>query len=68
MMLDLQALAYQTDITRVVSMLLAREGTHHENTGVPEQHHSCSHHINNLKLIARKAKIDHITSSCSATS
>jgi hypothetical protein len=60
MMLDLQVLAYQTDITRVVSMLLAREGSPrtYENIGVPEQHHSCSHHINNPKLIARKAKID----------
>jgi len=60
MMLDLQVLAYQTDITRVVSMLLAREGSPrtYENIGVPAQHHSCSHHINNRKLIARKAKID----------
>jgi hypothetical protein len=60
MMLDLQVVAYQTDITRVVSMLLARESSPrtYENIGVPEQHHSCSHHINNPKLIARKAKID----------
>lgn len=60
MMFDLQVLAYQADITRVASMLLAREGSPrtYENIGVPEQHHSCSHHINNPKLIARKAKID----------
>jgi len=59
-MLDLQVLAYQADITRVVTLLLAREQSPrtYENIGVPEQHHSCSHHINNPKLIARKAKID----------
>ena len=59
-MFDLQVLAYQADITRVVSLLMARETSPrtYENIGVPEQHHSCSHHINNPKLIARKAKID----------
>ena len=60
LMFDLQVVAYQADITRVVSMLLARETSAltYENIGVPEQHHSCSHHLNNPKLIARKAKID----------
>ena len=60
LMFDLQVVAYQADITRVFSMLLARETSPltYENIGVPEQHHSCSHHLNNPKLIARKAKID----------
>jgi hypothetical protein len=60
LMFDLQVVAYQADITRVVTMLLARETSTltYENIGVPEQHHSCSHHLNNPKLIARKAKID----------
>jgi hypothetical protein len=60
LMVDLHFLAYQADITRVVTMLLARETSTltYENIGVPEQHHSCSHHLNNPKLIARKAKID----------
>ena len=59
-MFDLQVLAYQADITRVITMLMAREGSPrtYENIGVPEQHHSCSHHIDNPELIARKAKID----------
>ena len=57
-MFDLQVLAYQADITRVVTMLMAREGSPRtfEHIGVPEQHHSCSHHINNPKLMARKAE------------
>ncbi len=60
LMFDLQVVAYQADITRVVTMLLARETSTltYENIGVPEQHHSCSHHLNNPALIARKAKID----------
>lgn len=60
LMFDLQVLAYQGDITRVVTMLMGREASPRtfENIGVPEQHHSCSHHINNPNLIARKAKID----------
>jgi len=49
LMFDLQVVAYQADITRVVTMLLARETSAltYENIGVPEQHHSCSHHLNN---------------------
>jgi len=60
LMFDLQVVAYQADITRVITMLLARETSTltYEHIGVPEQHHSCSHHLNNPKLIARKAKID----------
>ncbi|MGH9256124.1 MAG: DUF1552 domain-containing protein [Vicinamibacterales bacterium] len=60
LMFDLQVVAYQADITRVVTMLLARETSTltYEHIGVPEQHHSCSHHLNNPALIARKAKID----------
>lgn len=60
LMFDLQVVAYQADITRVITMLLARETSTltYEHIGVPEQHHSCSHHLNDPKLIARKAKID----------
>ena len=60
LMFDLQVLAYQADITRVITMLMGRETSPRtfEQIGVPEQHHSCSHHIDNPELIARKAKID----------
>jgi hypothetical protein len=60
MMFDLQVLAYQADITRVTTLLMGREASPRtfEQIGVPEQHHSCSHHINNPKTMARKAKID----------
>ena len=60
LMFDLQVLAYQADVTRVFTMLMGREASPRtfEQIGVPEQHHSCSHHINNPELMARKAKID----------
>lgn len=60
LMFDLQVLAFQADITRVASMLLAREqsGRSYPNIGVQEPHHSISHHRDDPSLIAKKAKID----------
>ena len=60
MMLDLVALAYQADITRVFTMIFARELSSRTfaNIGVPDQHHPVSHHRNDPELIAKKAKID----------
>ena len=60
LMLDLVALAYQADITRVFTMIFARELSSRTfpNIGVPEQHHPTSHHRNDPELIAKKAKID----------
>ena len=60
LMFDLQVLAYQADITRVFSMLMAREGSPrtYPEIGVPEQHHPVSHHRDDPVLIAKKQKID----------
>jgi hypothetical protein len=60
LMLDLQALAFQADITRVFTFVLSRElsGKSFVNIGVPEQHHAVSHHRNDPGLIAKKARID----------
>jgi len=60
LMLDLAALAYQADVTRVFTMIYARElsGRTYPQIGVPEQHHAVSHHRNDPDLIAKKAKID----------
>lgn len=59
-MFDLQVLAFQADITRVFSMLMAREGSPrtYPQIGVPEQHHPVSHHRDDPALIAKKQKID----------
>jgi hypothetical protein len=60
LMFDLQVLAYRADMTRVFTMIMARELSTrtYPNIGVPEQHHPVSHHRNDPELIAKKAKID----------
>ena len=60
LMLDLQALAFQADITRVFSMVMSRELSSRTfvNIGVPEQHHAVSHHRNDPEQIAKKLRID----------
>jgi hypothetical protein len=60
MMFDLLLLAYRADLTRVFSMIMARELSPrtYANIGVPDQHHPVSHHRNDPELIAKKAKID----------
>lgn len=60
LMFDLQVLAFQADITRVFSMLMAREGSPrtYPQIGVPEQHHPVSHHRDDPVLMAKKQKID----------
>jgi hypothetical protein len=60
LMLDLQALAFRADITRVFSMVMSRElsSKTFAAIGVPEQHHAVSHHRNDPELIAKKARID----------
>jgi len=59
-MLDLVALGYQADVTRVFSMIFARELSSRTfaSIGVGEQHHAVSHHRNDADLIVKKAKID----------
>ena len=60
LMFDLQALAWQADVTRVFSLVMSRELSSRTfaNIGVPEQHHAVSHHRNDPDLITKKAKID----------
>jgi hypothetical protein len=60
LMFDLQALAFRADITRVFSMIMAREASSRTfpNIGVPDQHHAVSHHRNDPELLRKKAKID----------
>ena len=60
LMFDLMALAYRADVTRVFTMIMARElsSRTYPNIGVPEQHHAVSHHRNDPALIAKKQKID----------
>ena len=60
LMLDLALLGFQTDTTRIFSMILAREVSNrsYPQIGVPDQHHPVSHHRNDPVLIEKKTKID----------
>lgn len=60
LMFDLQVLALQADITRVVTFQLARETSTrtYPEAGVPEPHHPLTHHGNNPDKIAKVAKIN----------
>jgi hypothetical protein len=60
LLFDLQVLAYQADITRVVTFMIGRElgQRTYPQIGVPDPHHSTSHHQNNPEKIAKLEKID----------
>lgn len=60
LMLDLLALAYQTDMTRVSSFMLAREVSTraYPEIGVADSHHPLSHHENEPGKIAKLAKVN----------
>jgi hypothetical protein len=60
LMLDLQLLAFQSDLTRVISFMLGKEQSArpYPQIGVPEAHHPLSHHNNVPELIARMSKIN----------
>jgi len=60
LMFDLQTLAYQADLTRVITFQLAREASTrtYPNIGVPEPHHPISHHVNDPEKLGKLAKIN----------
>lgn len=59
LMFDLLALAFQADLTRVVSYVMVAEGTNrtYNHIGVPESFHPISHHSNDLERINKLVKI-----------
>jgi hypothetical protein len=60
LMMDLQVLAWQTDMTRVTTMMMAREGSNrsYRSIGVSDGHHSLTHHQNDAEKIDKTMKID----------
>jgi hypothetical protein len=60
LMFDLQLLAWQTDMTRVCTFVMARESSTRSfpQIGVPDSHHPLSHHQNNSEKLARLAKVN----------
>ena len=60
LLFDLQLLAFQGDITRVVSFQITRELSNrtYPEIGVPDPHHPTSHHGNDPEKVAKIAKIN----------
>ena len=60
LMFDLQALAYETDLTRVATFMMGREitGRTYAEIGVPDAHHPISHHQRDPAKLAKLTKIN----------
>ena len=60
LMMDLQLLAFRSDLTRVISFMIGKEQSArpYPQIGVPEAHHPLSHHGDNPELIAHMSKIN----------
>ena len=60
LMFDLQVLAYQADLTRVITFMVGRELSNRTYPAIEinEAHHSLSHHQNNAEKLAKLVKIN----------
>jgi Protein of unknown function (DUF1552) len=60
LMLDSQVLAFQSDLTRVISFMISKEQSArpYPQIGIPEAHHPLSHHGDVPELVARMSKIN----------
>tara|TARA_R110000850_G_scaffold66959_16_gene148624 strand:+ start:1513 stop:2874 length:1362 start_codon:yes stop_codon:yes gene_type:complete len=60
LMMDMMVLAFESDSTRVATFLLAHDGSNRsfKEIGVPDGHHSISHHRGNPVSLDKLAKID----------
>src|SRR4029450_14092377 len=59
LMYDLLALAYQANVTRVITFMVAREISNrtYPQVGVPDGHHAISHHQNRADKMDKNVKI-----------
>jgi hypothetical protein len=60
LMFDLVVLAYQTNLTRVITLMMGHEqsGMTYPQIGVPDAHHPISHHQREPEKVAKTAKIN----------
>lgn len=60
LMFDLQAIAFQSDLTRVSTMMIGREGSvrTYPEIGVPDPHHPLTHHRGHPDFIEKVTKIN----------
>jgi hypothetical protein len=59
-MCDLQTVAFQTDLTRISTLMFGREGSMrvYPEIGIPDPHHPLTHHRNNPDWIEKVAQIN----------
>jgi hypothetical protein len=62
LMIDLQVVAWQTDMTRVTSFMLGRDGSNrsYREIGISDGHHSISHHQGDNERLDKLIKIDEL--------
>ena len=61
LMMDMMVLAFQTDVTRICTFMLANEGSNrsYRNVGVSDGHHSLSHHQGDAAKLTKIRDINH---------
>ena len=62
LMIDMQVVAWQTDMTRVASLMLGRDGSNraYREIGISDGHHSISHHQGDTERLDKLTKIDEL--------
>ncbi|HJZ72129.1 MAG TPA: DUF1552 domain-containing protein [Vicinamibacterales bacterium] len=62
LMIDMQVVAWQTDMTRVASLMLGRDGSNraYREIGISDGHHSISHHQGDNERLDKLMKIDEL--------
>src|SRR5262249_37573469 len=62
LMIDMQVVAWQTDMTRVSSLMLGRDGSNraYREIGISDGHHSISHHQGDNEKLDKLIKIDEL--------
>jgi hypothetical protein len=60
LMYDLMVVAFQTDLTRVSTLMVGREGSMrvYPEIGIPDPHHPLTHHFNRADWIEKVTKIN----------
>jgi hypothetical protein len=60
LMFDLMVLAYQSDLTRVITLMMGHEqsGMTYPQIGVPDAHHPISHHQHEAEKVAKTARVN----------
>ena len=63
LMTDMITVAFQADLTRVVTFLVTREGTSraYREIGIPDGHHPLTHHRNDREMMDKVAQINTVS-------